>query len=69
MLATSGSLAADPWRIVLAAFVLVTAVVGLLQLTPPCTEWRAWKASKRTHGIHTLELMTRPSFCIGSEQP
>lgn len=64
-----GWLRQNPWRIALAAAVLVAAVVGLVQLSPPCRDWRAWKESKRGPGMHTMELRTRPSYCIGSEQP
>ncbi|MCA1703193.1 MAG: hypothetical protein LC808_07935 [Actinobacteria bacterium] len=56
-------------RVALISVVVLAAIVGLLQLTPPCTEWRAWKASKQGPGIHTLELMVPPFFCIGSRQP
>lgn len=51
------------------AVLVLVAIVGLLQLTPPCSEWRAWKASKQGPGFHTLELMIPPFFCIGSRQP
>jgi hypothetical protein len=64
-----GRVGQKPWRLALAAVVLTAAAVGLLQLSPPCREWRAWKESKRGPGFHTMELMTRPFFCIGSEQP
>lgn len=33
---------------------------SLLQLSSPCAEWRAWKASREGPGIHTMELRTRP---------
>ncbi len=61
-------LRADPVRALAALAVLIVATVGLLQLTPPCVEWREWKRSKQGRGIHTTELLIPPFFCIGSRQ-
>jgi len=56
-------------RVTLVSVLVLAAIVGLLQLTPPCSEWRAWKASKQGAGFHTMELLIPPFFCIGSRQP
>ncbi len=56
-------------RVAVAVVLIVTAVVGLLQFSPPCSDWREWKASKQGPGFHTMELMVPPFFCIGSRQP
>lgn len=56
-------------RLVMVAVLVVAGTVGLLQLSPACKEWRAWKASKQGPGSHTLELMVPPFYCIGSRQP
>lgn len=52
-----------------ATLVLAVALVGALQLSPACVEWRAWKASKQGPGFHTMELMLPPFYCIGSRDP
>lgn len=63
----------SPLIIVVAAIcamlVLATLLVGALQLSPACREWRAWKASKQGPGFHTMELMIPPPYCIGSRDP
>ncbi len=57
-------------RLALIVDLVLAGVVGLLQLTPACGDWRAWKASKQGPGFHTLELVVPPPFfCIGSRQP
>jgi hypothetical protein len=55
-------------RLAMIAVLVLVGVVGLLQLTPSCSDWRAWKASKQGPGYRTMELITPPFFCIGSRQ-
>jgi hypothetical protein len=62
-------MAAKILRLALIGALVLAGIVALLQLTPPCSDWRAWKASKQGPGVHTLELMVPPFFCIGSRQP
>ena len=51
-------------RLVMVIVLVVVAVVGLLQLSAPCSGWRAWKASKEVGRFQTLELFTRPFYCV-----
>ena len=54
---------------VLIAALVVAGLIVLSQLSPPCTDWRAWKESKKGPGRNTLELRPRPFFCIGANYP
>lgn len=59
-LVTSG-----PLRIALACAVALVAIVALIQLSPPCHDWRAWKDFKEAQGrFQTLELFTKPAYCF-----
>lgn len=55
-----------PLRIIMALVLIAIGLVGLLQLSRDCSEWRAWKASKAMQRYVTLELVVPPSYCIGS---
>lgn len=60
MLVSSG-----PLRIALASVIAFILIVALVQLGPPCHDWRAWKDFKERQGRYqTLELFTQPAYCF-----